>query len=81
MPMRIAVRSIDAVSGDGLGAAEGGFANHFSSVWVRILGHLQILFHDCISLTSSSSPFGNDDPLATSRMEIVVALEVATRPS
>ena len=55
--MRSPARSFDAVSGDDLGAAEGGFANHFSSVWVRILDGLQVLFHDSHFVDVFEQPF------------------------
>src|SRR5262245_49045462 len=46
MPTRSSARGFAAGSRCDPGAAEGGFANHFSSVWVGILDGLQVLLHD-----------------------------------
>src|SRR5262245_47782205 len=45
MPTRSSDRGFAADSGGRLGAAEGGCANHFSSVWVGILDSLEVLLH------------------------------------
>src|SRR6202008_4506541 len=50
MPMRSFARGFGSASGVdggvGSGAAEGGLANHFSSVWVGIPRSLHVFLHD-----------------------------------
>src|SRR5882672_1757878 len=46
MPTRSSARGFDSGSGEDFGAAEGGFANHFRSIWVCIPGALHIFLYD-----------------------------------